>query len=82
MNNSNGMYQVGYCYYLGIGVDVDKQKAFTYYLKSAEEGNSIGIWKTAICYRYGIGVEENFNEFVKWFYKYVNYVNFYLFFII
>ncbi|RIB07424.1 kinase-like domain-containing protein [Gigaspora rosea] len=59
MNNSNGMYQVGYCYYLGIGVEIDKHKAFTYYLKSAEAGNSMEIWKTVWCYYYGIGVEKN-----------------------
>ena len=63
MNNSNGMYQVGYCYNLGIGVEIDKHKAFTYYLKSAEAGNSMGIWKTSVCYLYGIGVEKDENKF-------------------
>ncbi|RIB26908.1 kinase-like domain-containing protein [Gigaspora rosea] len=69
MNNSNGMYQVGYCYYLGIRVEIDKYKAFKYYLKSAEAGNSMGIWKTAWCYCYGIGVEKNSNEWWKWIQK-------------
>ncbi|RIB08333.1 kinase-like domain-containing protein [Gigaspora rosea] len=66
MNNPKRIYQVGYCYYLGIGVEIDKHKAFTYYLKSAETGNSMGIWKTAICYYYGIGVEENDDKFYEW----------------
>ncbi|RIB19886.1 kinase-like domain-containing protein [Gigaspora rosea] len=66
MNTSNGMYQVGFCYYLGIGVEIDKYKAFSYYLKSAEAGNSMGIWKTAWCYYYGIGVEKNDDKFRKW----------------
>ncbi|RIB01539.1 hypothetical protein C2G38_2230533 [Gigaspora rosea] len=34
------MYQVGYCYILGIGVEIDKPKAFTSYLKSAEEADA------------------------------------------
>ena len=66
MNNSNGMYQVGYCYNLGIGVEIDKHKAFTYYLQSAESGNQMGIRKTAICYYYGIGIEENYDKQKKW----------------
>ncbi|RIB22195.1 kinase-like domain-containing protein [Gigaspora rosea] len=73
MNHSNGMYQVGYCYYLGIGVEIDKHKAFTYYLKSVEADNSMGIWKTAWCYYYGIGVEKNRNEWRKWFQKFSGY---------
>ncbi|RIB18023.1 kinase-like domain-containing protein [Gigaspora rosea] len=69
MNNSNGMYQVGYCYYLGIGVEIDKHKAFTYYLKSAKAGNSMGIWKSAWCFYYGIGVEKNSNKWEEWIQK-------------
>ena len=60
------MYQVSYCYYLEIGVKIDKHKAFTYYLKSAEAGNSMGIFKTAISYKFGIGVEENNDKFREW----------------
>jgi len=43
MNNPNGMYQVGYCYYLGIGVEADEHKAFEHYVESAEAGNLNGI---------------------------------------
>ncbi|RIB29727.1 kinase-like domain-containing protein [Gigaspora rosea] len=73
MNNSNGMYQVGYCYYLGIGVEIDKHKAFTYYLKSAEADNSMGIWKTVWCYYYGIGVEKNDDKWWEWYKKQSEY---------
>ncbi|RIB07457.1 kinase-like domain-containing protein [Gigaspora rosea] len=74
-NNSNGMYtyQVGYCYYLGIGVEIDKHKAFTYYLKSAEAGNSMGIWKTAWCYYYGIGAKKNLRKWREWIDKWSKY---------
>ena len=63
------MVQVGFCYYHGIGVKIDRQQAFKYYLKSAEMGNSIGIFKTAICYYYGIGVEESYSKYREWIVK-------------
>ena len=53
------MFQVGFCYYHGIRVEIDKHQAFEHYRKLTEIGsNSNGIFKTAICYYYGIGVEE------------------------
>ena len=60
------MYQVGYCYYLGIGVEKDKHKAFEHYKKSAAMNNLNGIYKTAICYYHGIGVERDINKFFEW----------------
>ena len=42
--------------------EINKDKAFTYYLKSAEAGNSMEIWKTAWSYCYGIGVEGNWSK--------------------
>ncbi|RIB04423.1 kinase-like domain-containing protein [Gigaspora rosea] len=73
MNNPNGMYQVGYCYYLGIGVKMNKHKAFKYYLKAAKAGNSMGIFKTAICYYYGVGVKKNKDKYYYWTEKNSNY---------
>jgi TPR repeat protein len=52
-------------------VEMNKHKAFEYYLKSAEMSNSIGIFKTAICYYYRIGVEKNYDKFEEWIKKYV-----------
>ena len=63
MNNSSGIFQVGFCYYHGIGVEMDKHQAFVHYRKLAEMNNSYGIFKTAICYYYGIGVEKNINKY-------------------
>ena len=59
MGNVSGMYNVGYCYQNGIGVEKDEHKTFVYYQKATEIGNvnwSIQYW---ICYRNGIGVEES-----------------------
>ncbi|KAF0479087.1 NACHT domain-containing protein [Gigaspora margarita] len=66
MNSSNGLSWLGQCYDLGIGVEIDKCKAFTYYLKAAEAGNFMGIWETSICYKYGIGIEQNINKYNEW----------------
>ena len=63
------MFQVGFCYYNGIGVEMNKHKTFEHYRKSAEMNNSNGIFKTAICYYYGIGVEQNTDKFWEWIYK-------------
>ncbi|KAF0333013.1 SEL1 protein [Gigaspora margarita] len=54
---------------IGIGVELDKHKAFMYYLKSAEAGCSMGIFKVAICYKYGVGVENNEEKFRDWILK-------------
>ncbi|CAG8746930.1 11904_t:CDS:1, partial [Gigaspora rosea] len=43
-------------------VQTETEKAFSYYLKSAEAGNAMGIRKTFICYYYGIGVEKDEDE--------------------
>ena len=57
MNDSDGMYWLGYCYEYGIGVEKDENKAFIYYQKSGELNNSNGIYRVGYCYNLGIGVE-------------------------
>jgi TPR repeat protein len=63
MNNSNRIFQVGFCYYYRIRVEINKRKAFEHYLKSAKIDNSIRIFKTTICYYYRIGVEKSNSKF-------------------
>src|SRR5690348_336148 len=53
--DASRMYNVGYCYEKGIGVEKDECKAFIYYQKSAEMGNFHRISKVAKCYRNRIG---------------------------
>ncbi|RIB08216.1 hypothetical protein C2G38_367102 [Gigaspora rosea] len=58
-NVNDEIYNVGYCYQNGVGVEKDEQKAFAYYQKSAEMGNASGTCSIGYCYRHGIGVEKD-----------------------
>lgn len=67
--NGEGLFWTGFCYNWGIGIEKDEQKAFTYYLKSAEAGYPNGIYKTSICYKFGIGVKANEDKHMEWYNK-------------
>src|ERR1044072_9426288 len=53
----------------GIGTDRDEQKAFEWYMKSAENGNINGQYSVAMCYKYGLGTEVDKQKAVEWFLK-------------
>ncbi|GBC20329.2 kinase-like domain-containing protein [Rhizophagus irregularis DAOM 181602=DAOM 197198] len=59
LKNSLGMYSLGKCYEVGIGTDVNKQKAFELYHKVADLGNSHGIYCLGCCYDDGVGIDVN-----------------------
>lgn len=50
---------LGYCYEVGVGVEVDYEKAFRYYKKSADAGLAAGIYSVGYCYQVGHGVEKD-----------------------
>ncbi|GBB84158.1 hypothetical protein RclHR1_01080014 [Rhizophagus clarus] len=56
---ASGMKNLGYCYEKGIGTDINEQKAFELYQKSADLGNSIGIKNLGQCYYEGIGTDTD-----------------------
>ncbi|RGB36595.1 kinase-like domain-containing protein [Rhizophagus diaphanus] len=56
-NNSNSIYLLGKFNELGIGISVDKQKAFKLYQKAADLGNALGINDLGYCYDCGIGTD-------------------------
>ena len=51
--------KIGYFFEKGLGVDVNKEKAFEFYLKSAKYGDYISQYNVAICYLNGVGVEKD-----------------------
>ncbi|KAF0450387.1 sel1 repeat family protein [Gigaspora margarita] len=59
MGNDVAMCNVGNCYRDGIGVEMDKKKAFEYYKISAEMGFADGMYCVGDFYRFGIVVEKN-----------------------
>lgn len=58
--NPDAMWELGLMYENGNEViNVDTQKAFELYKKSADAGNAIGYYLVAHCYQHGIYVEES-----------------------
>ena len=60
------MYSVGECYWYGLDVDADKEKAFSWFLKSAQNGCALSYDVVAWCYQEGCGVVKNEAEAIKW----------------
>ncbi|UZO03484.1 uncharacterized protein OCT59_023891 [Rhizophagus irregularis] len=56
-NNSNSIYLLGKFNELGIGISVNKQKAFEFYQKAADLGNVLGINDLGYCYDCGNGTD-------------------------
>lgn len=58
---------IGSAYYWGDGVEVDRAKAFGYYLTSAQKGNPETQYKIGLCYETGQGTEANMEEALGWY---------------
>ncbi|RHZ79963.1 hypothetical protein Glove_139g258 [Diversispora epigaea] len=67
--NSNGQNNLGDCYRNGIGTTKDEEKAFQWYMKSAEGGNCSGQNNLGDCYRNGIGTTTDEEKAFQWFMK-------------
>ena len=52
-------YELGRCYFYGVGTEHDGSKAFMYYYKSANAGHIKAREAVADCYRRGLGVTVN-----------------------
>lgn len=58
---------VGSAYYWGDGVTQDRQKAFEYYLISAQKGNPETQYKIGNCYETGQGTDQNIDQAIFWY---------------
>ncbi|EXX63134.1 uncharacterized protein OCT59_023770 [Rhizophagus irregularis] len=67
--NSNSIVLLGDLNYLGIGTNVDKNKAFELYKDAANLGNNIAKYNLGICYVYGSGVDKDYNKAIELFEK-------------
>ncbi|MCQ2085658.1 MAG: sel1 repeat family protein, partial [archaeon] len=54
------------CYYRGIGVDADPDKAFKLFHVAADSGSSRAMMTIALMYRYGVGTKRNEAMFEKY----------------
>lgn len=60
------MNNLGQMYAFGIGTDVDKEKAFEWYLRAAKAGNPVAMANVRIAYAKGEGVPQDAAEAEKW----------------
>lgn len=58
---------IGSAYYWGDGVAPDRQKAFDYYLTSAQLGNPETQYKVGLCYETGQGVALDLQQALSWY---------------
>ena len=66
---SVAQFMLGFCYRMGIGVEVDAAEAVQWYRKAAEQGESVAQFKLGDHYRIGNGVEVDAAEAVEWYRK-------------
>ena len=69
MENLFGINSLGYCYNYGIGISIDKQKAFELYQTASNLGNHVAQYNLAFMYKEGQGTEKNIDQAIYWYRK-------------
>lgn len=62
-------YRIGKMHCYGLGTEQDYEKAFEWFLKSAQEGNKFAQYSLANLYYYGNGIEKNSEKAFEWYKK-------------
>ena len=62
-------YRIGKMYCYGLGTEQDHEKAFDWFLKSANKDNKFAQYSLANLYYYGNGVEKDFSQAFLWYQK-------------
>ncbi|UYJ32454.1 MAG: relaxase MobL [Oscillospiraceae bacterium] len=62
-------YRIGKMHCYGLGTEQDYEKAFQWFLKSAQEGNKFAQYSLANLYYYGNGVEKDLSQAFLWYQK-------------
>ena len=65
----HAQYYVGYCYYHGLGVNVCRTLALSWFQKAAEQGLVDALYMAGVCYDRGEGVDEDAHKAVEWYRK-------------
>ena len=60
-------YRIGKMHCYGLGTEQNYEKAFEWFLKSAQEGNKFSQYSLANLYYYGNGAERNLKEAFGWY---------------
>ena len=53
---------LGFCYEEGIGVRMDRRRAFLWYERAAKEKEEMAQYRLALCYLHGIGINRSFKK--------------------
>lgn len=67
LDSVEACYQLGNCYIDGLGVPMDDEKAFSYYMKASVKGHPDAANNLADMYLNGESVPVNEKEAIKWF---------------
>ncbi len=62
---SDAQYQLGNCFYNGIGIEIDKEHALFWYTKAVNNGNIIAKYILKQNYNKKIDIKENKNKLHK-----------------
>ena len=62
----DAMYDVGYIYLIGDGVEIDYDKAFEYFTKAADKGMAQAYGSVGYCYQNGLGVEADLDKMLEY----------------
>ena len=62
-------YRIGKMHCYGLGTEQDYEKAFEWFLKSAQDGNKFAQYSLANLYYYGNGVEKDLSQAFLWYRK-------------
>jgi len=65
--DASAQYQLGQCYFLGLGTSKNDKMAFQWTTKSAEQGNAQAEYNLGASYLQGIGTVKNEREAFKWY---------------
>ena len=63
----DSIYYYGLAHIYGIGLEVNKEKAFELFIKAANEGSEKAMLKLGNCYKHGIYVKENIKLSLFWY---------------
>ena len=59
--------QVGYCYWEGLGVEKDPEKALYWTRRAAEHGDRDGQFNLACFYEEGTGTDRSMEQAIRWY---------------
>ena len=67
--DADEQWMLGHEFEFGVGIDIDYEKSFYWYEKSAKQGNAIGQARLGMAYRWGTGVEQSDRNAQIWLLK-------------